>query len=51
MSLAGITTGGAQTSDIEVSNPPSDGVSSLSFSPNANLLAATSWGTCAVEKR
>ncbi|GKV45404.1 hypothetical protein SLEP1_g52486 [Rubroshorea leprosula] len=28
---------------IEVSQPPSDSVSSLSFSPNANLLVATSW--------
>ncbi|KAJ6934270.1 hypothetical protein NC651_009339 [Populus alba x Populus x berolinensis] len=28
---------------IEVSHPPSDSVSSLSFSPKANFLVATSW--------
>jgi len=29
--------------DFEVASPPTDGVSSLSFSPRANLLVATSW--------
>ena len=29
--------------DFEVSQPPTDGVSSLTFSPRANLLVATSW--------
>eukprot|EP00877_Chromochloris_zofingiensis_P011447 jgi/Chrzof1/6556/Cz19g00280.t1 len=29
--------------DFEVSSPPSDGVSSLCFSPRANLLIGTSW--------
>ncbi|KAK9827320.1 hypothetical protein WJX81_004742 [Elliptochloris bilobata] len=29
--------------DLEVSQPPSDGISSLSFSPVANHLVATSW--------
>ena len=33
-----------QHQDIEVSSPPADGVSSISFSPNSNLLAGTSWG-------
>ena len=33
---------GAQ--DFEVSSPPSDGISSLGFSPSSNFLAATSWG-------
>lgn len=29
--------------DVEVPSPPSDGISSLSFSPAANLMVATSW--------
>eukprot|EP01135_Chromosphaera_perkinsii_P002172 Nk52_evm7s218 gene=Nk52_evmTU7s218 len=29
--------------DVEVSQPPNDGVSSLSFAPVGSLLAATSW--------
>ena len=29
--------------DFEVTSPPSDGVSSLAFSPVANLLVAGSW--------
>lgn len=29
--------------DIEVANPPSDGISGLSFSPQAEFLAASSW--------
>lgn len=29
--------------DVEVPSPPSDGVSSLKFSPASNLLVATSW--------
>lgn len=29
--------------DIEVTNPPTDGISSLAFSPTANYLVATSW--------
>ena len=29
--------------DFEVPSPPSDGVSSLKFSPTSNLLVATSW--------
>ncbi|KAI8970845.1 WD40-repeat-containing domain protein [Pilobolus umbonatus] len=29
--------------DIEVSSPPTDGISSLTFSPVANLLAVSSW--------
>lgn len=29
--------------DVELSNPPSDSISSLSFSPVANYLIATSW--------
>jgi mRNA export factor len=31
--------------DIEVQQPPDDGVTSLTFSPKANLLVATSWDT------
>ncbi|KAI8065792.1 WD40-repeat-containing domain protein [Gongronella butleri] len=30
-------------SDFEVANPPTDGISSLSFSPQADFLAASSW--------
>ncbi|KAF2301488.1 hypothetical protein GH714_025081 [Hevea brasiliensis] len=43
------TFGAAATSNpnpnksIEVTQPPSDSVSSLSFSPKANFLVATSW--------
>ena len=29
--------------DFQVANPPSDGVSSLSWSPTANFLVATCW--------
>lgn len=29
--------------DAEVASPPSDGISSLRFSPGSNLLVATSW--------
>ena len=29
--------------DLEVTQPPSDGISSLAFSPVANHLVATSW--------
>ena len=29
--------------DFQVANPPGDGVSSLSWSPTANFLVATSW--------
>lgn len=29
--------------DVEVQQPPADGISSLNFSPTANLLIATSW--------
>ncbi len=29
--------------DIEVVSPPTDGISSLSFSSKANLLVASSW--------
>ena len=29
--------------DVEVTAPPEDGISSISFSPTANLLVATSW--------
>ena len=29
--------------DIEVTSPPDDSVSSMCFSPTANLLVATSW--------
>jgi mRNA export factor len=29
--------------DVEVPSPPSDGISSLKFSPANNLLVATSW--------
>jgi len=29
--------------DLEVPSPPSDGISSLKFSPASNLLVATSW--------
>ena len=29
--------------DVEISSPPEDSISSLSFSPTANLLVATSW--------
>ncbi|KAJ3101623.1 hypothetical protein HDU97_001236 [Phlyctochytrium planicorne] len=32
-----------QPKDIEVSQPPTDGISDLSFSPQAELLAASSW--------
>ena len=31
------------TNDLEVSSPPSDGISSVKFSPAANHLIATSW--------
>lgn len=30
-------------SDYELVSPPSDSISSVSFSPKANFLAATSW--------
>ncbi|PSR88998.1 hypothetical protein PHLCEN_2v4960 [Hermanssonia centrifuga] len=33
----------ATRKDIEVSNPPSDSISSLAFSPQADYLAASSW--------
>ena len=29
--------------DFEVQQPPTDGISSLNFSPKANYLVATSW--------
>jgi mRNA export factor len=29
--------------DVEVTQPPTDGISSLAFSPKANYLVATSW--------
>lgn len=29
--------------DVEITAPPDDSISSLAFSPNANLLVATSW--------
>ncbi|KAJ3090080.1 hypothetical protein HK102_004729 [Quaeritorhiza haematococci] len=32
-----------QPKDIEVISPPTDGISDLSFSPQANFLAASSW--------
>ncbi|BGP28714.1 RNA export factor gle2 [Rhodotorula toruloides] len=33
----------AKPADVEVSNPPSDSISALAWSPNADLLAAASW--------
>lgn len=33
----------AQDKDIEVSQPPTDGVSALSWSPVADFLAVSSW--------
>lgn len=32
-----------QTFNFQVSQPPTDSISSLSFSPKANFLVATSW--------
>ncbi|KAJ3121746.1 hypothetical protein HK101_006703 [Irineochytrium annulatum] len=32
-----------QPKDIEVSNPPTDGISDMAFNPAADLLAASSW--------
>ena len=37
------TTASNPNKDIEVSQPPSDTVSCLKFSPNANFLIASSW--------
>ena len=31
------------TPDIEISSPPSDGISCIKFSPAANHISATSW--------
>lgn len=46
MSTFGTTTATAPhnpNKSVEVTQPPSDGISSLSFSPKANHLVATSW--------
>jgi hypothetical protein len=32
-----------QPSDVEVSQPPSDSITALAFSPTADLLAVASW--------
>jgi mRNA export factor len=32
--------------DFELAQPPADSISSVSFSPKANFLAATSWDNC-----
>ena len=37
------TQGNNPNKDVEVTQPPADGISSLNFSPVANLLIATSW--------
>ncbi|KAI8970235.1 WD40-repeat-containing domain protein [Mycotypha africana] len=34
-----------QTSDFEVTSPPTDGITGLSFSPQADILAVSSWDT------
>ena len=34
---------GDLSADIEVSSPPEDGISDLKFSPQAELLAVSSW--------
>ena len=34
---------GLSAKRTQVSQPPTDGISSLNFSPRANLLVATSW--------
>lgn len=34
---------GNPNKDLEVPSPPSDGISSVKFSPNSNLLVASSW--------
>jgi mRNA export factor len=36
-------TQGDLSGDIELSSPPEDGISDLSFSPQAELLAVSSW--------
>lgn len=45
MSFGGPQMGGAANpnNDFQVANPPSDGISSLSWSPTSNFLVATSW--------
>lgn len=45
MSFGGPQMGGASNpnNDFQVANPPSDGISSLSWSPTSNFLVATSW--------
>jgi len=40
--MFGATTAPTST-DVEISQPPSDGISSMSFSPVGNFLCATSW--------
>ena len=42
-SLASTTSNYNANKDVEVSSPPPDSISSLSFSPVANYLIATSW--------
>lgn len=43
MSVFGTTTAPNTNGDYEITSPPADGVSSVSFSPKANFLCATSW--------
>lgn len=42
-STAAVSTNGDLSKDIEVQQPPEDSISSLSFSPVAELLAVSSW--------
>lgn len=41
--MFGSTTAVAAAADWEIVSPPTDGISSLNFSPLANYLCATSW--------
>jgi len=43
MSVFGAASPTANPVDYEIVSPPSDGVSSMSFSPKGNFLCATSW--------
>lgn len=42
-SFAATNAGHNPNKDVEVVSPPTDGVSSLNFSPTTGLLCATSW--------
>ena len=49
-STAATATPAATEKDIEVADPPSDSISSMAFSPQADYLAVASWdnNVCAI---